>query len=129
MSKTKSPQEKKMLSLELDRRNIYGENAKSSRKNIPKSKQLSHQSERRAGNTPLLAIKGVVDEDQALKAELESRDRLIGKKRVAFVKRPDRPLGEVRRKKATRKALVQAFGKANPQGLQSSPIQFRTFDT
>ena len=48
MSRIKSPQDKKNASLERDRRNTYGENAKSSRKNIPQSKQLSHQAERRA---------------------------------------------------------------------------------
>ena len=46
MSKVKTPQQKKRLSYEHDRRNSYGENQKSSRKNIPKSKQRSHQEER-----------------------------------------------------------------------------------
>jgi len=39
MGRRKTPQEKKQLSYDRDRRSIYGENDKSSRKNIPLSKQ------------------------------------------------------------------------------------------
>ncbi|MHC2522796.1 hypothetical protein [Bradyrhizobium diazoefficiens] len=55
MSKVKTPREKKQLSYANDRRNTYGENQKSSRKNIPRSKQLSHQDERRAVRQTLIA--------------------------------------------------------------------------
>ncbi|MGC2617441.1 MAG: hypothetical protein WA414_00280 [Acidobacteriaceae bacterium] len=48
MSRLKSPQEKKTASLDLDRRNAYGENAKASRKGIPRSKKRSHSAERQA---------------------------------------------------------------------------------
>jgi len=41
-----SPEEKKLLSYSKDRRNNYGGNNKSSRKNIPRSKALSIRSER-----------------------------------------------------------------------------------
>ena len=39
--KRKSPQEKKALSYAKDRRNTYGENDKSSRKNIPRNDSRS----------------------------------------------------------------------------------------
>ncbi len=85
MSSAKSPQEKKQLSLERDRRNVYGENAKSSRKNIPKSKRLSQRSARKAANTPLQAIKGSIREEEAIAAELASRTKLVDRRGNAFV--------------------------------------------
>jgi hypothetical protein len=120
MSKIKSPQEKKALSLAFDRRNTYGENAKSSRKNIPKSKQLGHQAERRAATVPLNMVRGIVSEDEAIQAELLSRESQISKRRVSFVKHADTPLGKVLKRKAARKAIVSRFGKNNPQGLESA---------
>jgi hypothetical protein len=71
MSSAKSPQVKKKLSLERDRRNTYGENAKSSRRNIPKSKQVSHQAERRVANAPLRNVQGTVP-DVVVDAEIAS---------------------------------------------------------
>jgi hypothetical protein len=121
MSKTKSPQDKKAFSLERDRRNTYGENAKSSRKNIPKSKQLGHQAERRAATVPLNRVKGTASEDEAIQAELLSRESQISKRRVSFVKHADAPLGEVLKRKADRKAIKAKFGKNNPQGLTPAP--------
>jgi hypothetical protein len=38
VARKKSPQQKKAESLKKDRRNAYGENSKSSRKNIPRAK-------------------------------------------------------------------------------------------
>jgi HTH-type transcriptional regulator/antitoxin HigA len=72
-----APPEKKRLSLTRDRRNTYGENAKSSRKNIPLSKQLSQRAMRRPANVPLQALRGNVDDDAAVTAELESRTENI----------------------------------------------------
>jgi hypothetical protein len=95
VSRIKSPQEKKNASLERDRRNTYGENAKSSRKNIPKSKQLSHQAERRAAKTPLVSLKENIEEDAAVAAELKVREQIIEKKRKGFRKKPDSPLKAV----------------------------------
>jgi hypothetical protein len=60
VSKVKTPQQKKRLSYQHDRRNTYGENQKSSRKNIPRSKQLSHQDERRSVRQALIAAQGVL---------------------------------------------------------------------
>jgi predicted neutral ceramidase superfamily lipid hydrolase len=95
MSTIKLPQEKKAVSLERDCRNAYGENDKSSRKNIPRSKQRSHQAERLAANQPLRKISGEADEDVAVKAEIESRTGTIEKRRNGFRKKPDAPLKEM----------------------------------
>jgi len=100
MSTIKSPDQKKTLSLELDRRNTYGENAKASRRLIPKGKQTSHQAERRAANAPLQSIQGAVSEEVAIKLELVSQDEAIKKRRKAFKKSPDQPLGLVLTEKA-----------------------------
>jgi len=95
MSKLRGPQEKKAASLEHDCRNSYGENDKSSRKNIPRSKQRTHQAERRAANQPLQQLSGAMDEDRATIAEIESRTNAIDKRRNGFRKRPDTPLKDV----------------------------------
>jgi hypothetical protein len=111
MSTVKSPQEKKKLSLEHDRRNTYGENAKSSRKNIPKSKQRSHQNVRRAANAPLRALQGEAVEELADLAEGDSRAAVIGKKRESFRKLPDRPVGAVlAKKKSSKRTTLKAYG-------------------
>jgi hypothetical protein len=47
MSRKKSPPEKKADSYKKDRRNTYGENSKSSRKNIPLAKAREHREARR----------------------------------------------------------------------------------
>jgi flagellar motility protein MotE (MotC chaperone) len=94
MSKLKTPREKKDASLGLDRRNTYGENDKSSRKNIPKSKQRSHQAERRAALQPLQQLAGPLNEDLAIEAELKSRLNTIAKQRKGFKKRADSPLSD-----------------------------------
>ncbi len=54
MKRRRSPQEKKQLSYERDRRNEFGENDKASRKAIPLRKKLSNSKVRYAGK-PLLA--------------------------------------------------------------------------
>src|ERR1700751_3043305 len=69
VSKVKTPREKKRLSYARDRRNTYGENQKSSRKYIPRSKQLSHQDERRSVRQALLAAQGGVTSEVADEAQ------------------------------------------------------------
>jgi hypothetical protein len=58
MSTIKNPEEKKRLSLARDRRNRFGENSKSSRKNIPRGKQRRHMDERRTVAEVLGHLKG-----------------------------------------------------------------------
>jgi hypothetical protein len=118
MSRLKSPQDKKRVSLERDCRNVYGENAKASRKGIHKGKQRSHMEERRSVKSPLLSLKGTPDEEMAIDAELKSRLASIQAKRVSFRKTPDQPLKEVlRRKRITgaRSLAVSSFTRSVDQ--------------
>jgi hypothetical protein len=92
VSKLKTPREKKLASLALDSRNVYGENDKASRKGIPRGKQRSHQSLRRAAKRPLQNLSTQQEEDDLVRAEAEVKDREIQAKRKAFKKRPDAPL-------------------------------------
>ena len=105
MSTIKSPQEKKRLSLELDRRNTYGENDKSSRKNIPLAKAKSHRDSRRTVGQKLAEAlhHPTVEATDTADANVLSTAR---KKKVgAFKKWPDGPLGgSVAKKLAQRKA-------------------------
>jgi hypothetical protein len=100
MSKIKSPQEKKRLSLALDRRNVYGENDKASRKLIPKGRQRNHMAERRSANAALFRVKGTPDEDLAAGSEIKTKEATIRVRRSGFKKRPDVPLETVLERKA-----------------------------
>jgi hypothetical protein len=101
VSTVKNPDDKKRLSLSRDRRNRYGENSKSSRKNIQKGKQRRHMDERRTVGEALRLLKGDVQEDEATKAELRAKARIVDSERRGFKKKPDTPLGVVL---ATRRA-------------------------
>lgn len=103
MSKLKSPGEKKSKSYQADCRNTYGENAKASRKNIPRSKQRGHMAERRVVadalrglNRQLLAMDmDKVDDDVKVKSRLKRLSR--------FKKFPDIPLGTYLKRRTARK--------------------------
>jgi hypothetical protein len=95
MSTVKNPDDKKRMSLARDRRNRYGENSKSSRKNIQRGKQRRHMDERRTAGEVLGQLKGFVQEDDATEAELRAKTRIIDSQRRGFRKRPDTPLGIV----------------------------------
>ena len=98
----RSPAEKKRLSLEKDRRNTYGENAKSSRKNLPKAKARPNRANRRATHQALAEAEGAVASEMADAAE----QRLAAKRPKTWRKQADVPLGEVlERKKARREGL------------------------
>jgi hypothetical protein len=101
MSKAKSPQHKKKLSLERDRRNVYGECPSSSRKNIRRGKQRSHMEMRRVASQSLALLKGDPEQLDADKAESQMRERVLTSQRYAFRKVPDAPLGDVIKRKAT----------------------------
>jgi hypothetical protein len=103
MSTIKNPQEKKQLSLELDRRNVYGENSKSSRKSIQRGKQRRHMDERRAVGKVLGRLTGDVQEDDATDAELLAKTSITDSQRRGFRKQPDTPLGVVLAAKRARK--------------------------
>ncbi|MGW7441629.1 hypothetical protein [Streptomyces sp. NPDC054849] len=85
----RSPQEKKQLSYLKDRRNGYGENQKSSRKNIPRSRRARHHALRRGEQLALERLRafgGAVDD-----SEVQFARRRTGQWR----KSPDTPLGEM----------------------------------
>ena len=60
MKKRRSPAEKKRLSYSRDRRNYYGENDKSSRKNIARHKRHRNRAGRRRVHQQLEAVAGPV---------------------------------------------------------------------
>ena len=88
MGQRKTPQEKKQLSYDRDRRSIYGENDKSSRKNIPRSKQRAAQAYRTKTNELLSSVARGADPDEA-----EARVRSVRGKgtssRISWRKTPD----------------------------------------
>lgn len=90
--KQKSPQEKKELSLKRDRRNTYGENDKSSRKNIPRSKAISLRAVRRTAKTDTRRVADDNDTRAEITASTLTKRRL---QKGDWKKGPDEPLGKV----------------------------------
>ena len=103
MSKIKSPQAKKALSLKRDKRNVYGENPTSSRKNIRRGKQRSHKKLRHAVGQVLHRLRGGADEDDAVQVDFLAKLAVTKKERSAFKKEPDTPLGIVIERKLKRR--------------------------
>ena len=95
MSKIKTPREKKLASLALDRSNVCGENDKASRKLIPRRKQEGHQAIRRAARQPLLHLAKESGEEELVNAQFDVQTAEVAEKRKAFKKRKDEPLGLV----------------------------------
>jgi hypothetical protein len=125
VSKLKTPREKKLASLALDRRNNYGENKKSSRKNIPKSKQRSHQVLRRQAKQPLANITSQLPEDQIDFVESVVLTSEIKNKRAGFTKDPDIPLGDFIDCQ-DREAEWRAQGARRKRALHNSIIEGNT---
>lgn len=99
--KPKTPQEKKRDSPAKDRRNTYVENAKASRRNIPRRKAQGHRAARRIANQ---ALASATRADPEIADALEVRlkvERLKG-----WVKVPDEPLGEVLAAKRRKRAAL-----------------------
>jgi len=103
VSKIKSPREKKSVSLKRDRRNIFGENSKASRKAIPRRKQLSHMGERRAIGQILSHLRESAEESDVSEADVLAKTEVIQRKHKAFKKSPDSPLGVVVKKKLAKR--------------------------
>jgi hypothetical protein len=93
-----TPQQKKRLSYAKDRRNTYGENSKSSRKNIPLTKALDIRSERHSQDTMLAQILRTTDTE----TQEDVENRVRSSKPRQWKKSPDTPLGEVLNQKAKR---------------------------
>ena len=87
MKRPRSPQEKKTLSLELDRRNVVAESQWGGRDAIAKRKQWVNQSHRKAVHQELSALSGSVPADPEI---VESA--LADAKRPNWRKQPDVPL-------------------------------------
>lgn len=106
MSKIKSPTEKKRMSYEKDRRNVYGENSKASRKNIPRGKQRAHMAERHIA-TKLLKTLGSVPTTSALEeVEGKVKDKTKQQRLNGFKKVPDKPLAEALERRTARQQLL-----------------------
>src|SRR5262245_34517851 len=95
MSKIRSPQEKKRLSLLHDRRNVYGQSPHAARRLIPRHKAARSQAERRVATQTLAQVLGQSDKDSvdAIDGKVQSRSRL--KRLAGFKKIPDASLGKV----------------------------------
>ena len=86
----KSPQEKKRLSYAKDRRNEFGENDKSSRKNIPRHKRRVNRENRHRDQRMLTSARGPLDVERAATAE----ENLLKVRPRRWRKWPDSPLGD-----------------------------------
>ncbi|MGX1808786.1 hypothetical protein ACWIGI_23955 [Nocardia sp. NPDC055321] len=91
----KSPQEKKALSYARDRRNTYGENDKSSRKNIARNKRVPNRADRRRETQQLATATGPLSLDAAAVADLSLTTTMSMWVTRSWRKSPDTPLGEV----------------------------------
>jgi hypothetical protein len=94
----KTPQQKKAESLAKDRRSIYGNNAKAARAAVPARKRSRSQAERRLAKQELAGASAANDESR-VDAMI---DKVTVKRRKAWQKWPDEPLGEVLSRKRKR---------------------------
>lgn len=95
----RSPQEKKQLSYDRDRRNSYGENDKASRKSIPRNKSRVNKANRRLDHEALQRSRGLRQPE----AEDATEQRLRGRTRKSWRKWPDSTLREVLQRKLGRR--------------------------
>lgn len=108
-----TPQEKKRLSYVKDRRNTYGENDKSSRKNLRRKRRLHHRRVRHHAAQTLRAAQGAPD--ATVEDAVEQKVRGRQSHGVRMRKWPDRPLGEVVEFRLGRRA---ERGLADPAGVE-----------
>ena len=97
-ARRKTPQEAKAESYERDRCDTYGENSKSSRKNVARHRARTNREFRRAAGQRL-QVQGSVSEDRA--AELDFRMKTL--RRDPFKKEPGDKLATVVRNKLERR--------------------------
>jgi hypothetical protein len=118
-----TPQEKKRLSYERDRRNTYGENDKSSRKNIPRHKRQVSRVARRSASVALVGLRGRVDTLGVVEASGDLgvvdggpvdrvEQRIAGRRPARFRKWPDEPLGDVVADQLSRRVEADPAGAA-----------------
>lgn len=113
MSKIKSPQDKKRLSLDRDRRNTYGESPHGARKSIPQRKAKQHQEERRASSQTLAQhlVTSEIEDLDKIENDIKVKTRL--KRLSGFKKVPDVPLGKVIEQKKKRREIVRKPKQSN----------------
>ena len=104
--KKRTPQEKKKLSYERDRRNVYGRSPHASRKAIPLHKALRNRANRHHENQQVGYQGPVPDAD--LTDKLESL--LLKRAPKEWEKYPDAPLGKVIAKKSKDRAVMRKHG-------------------
>ena len=101
----RDPLEKKALSYAKDRRNDYGENDKSSRKNIRRNKRVPNRADRHRERQVLAAATG---RTVAVEAAEQVEAKLLAKKSMWFTKRwrkwPDARLADLLLQKLQRRA-------------------------
>ena len=105
-----SPAEKKRLSYERDRRNGYGENSKSSRKNIRRRKQGVNQANRHAQKQSL----GIIDPETG---EPPPGCGAVVRRPKTWRKVADIPLGDMVAKQLFRRARL---GIASPESVDAA---------
>lgn len=104
--KKRTPQEKKKLSYQRDRRNVYGEAPHAARKSIPLRKALRNRSNRHYANQQLSYE--AVGLDENLSDEIESR--MNHKAPQGWEKHRDAPLGEVIAEKTRKRKIMRENG-------------------
>jgi hypothetical protein len=104
--KRRTPQEKKMLSYERDRRNVYGQSPHAARKHIPLRKAQRNRANRHYENQKADYQGPALDVDMA--DELESL--IFHRAPQKWEKYPDAPLGEVVAKKSRKRAIMRSYG-------------------
>jgi hypothetical protein len=99
----KTPQEKKQLSYEKDRRNCYGESPHGARKSIPKGKRLRNRANRKNQEQQLALTSLKLDDDLA--EQIESR--LYHKSPKVWSKVADAPLKKMIEQKQQRRRRLE----------------------
>jgi len=94
--KRKTPQQKKAESLANDRRNAYGNSDKAARSAVPARKRHRSQAERRLAKQGLV---GAAHDEAQVDGAI---GKVLLKRRNAWQKWPDEPLGEVLSRKGKR---------------------------
>jgi hypothetical protein len=114
-----TPQQKKKLSYQKDRRNTYGERGAHSRHAILDSKNIIERKRRHAENQTLRAIVTVKDDEEKIMA-IENIAKSLPESKKKFHKVADTPLGEVIANKLAYREFKGMLTK--PQAVQSRAI-------
>ena len=104
--KNQTPQDKKQLSYERDRRNVYGEAPHAARKAIPLHKALRNRANRHYANQQVNYQGPTPDEDIA--DELESL--IHHRAPQEWEKYPDAPLGKVVAENSRKRDIMRKHG-------------------